>query len=322
MKNSLAYVDIIKLGKKYSEQFSLKEVSFSVEKGETLTLMGPSGSGKTSVLRNIAGLDIPDAGSVIISGKNITKMPVRKRNVGIIFQDLALFPHMTVYDNISYGLRVKGFKRGEIEHRVYELAKMLGIHNLLERYPGEISGGEKQRVALARSVAPAPLLLLLDEPLSSLDTHLRNRVRSDIKEFAHRIGLTMIYVTHDHSEGLFMADKASLIFNGRVKAPELPETLFNNPKDVETCRFFGYNVIHIAGETVAFHPLDISIDDEEPDFFGAVTSKGFEGEHTRVHLKIANTGESVELKFNRGMGSENIRVGDLLSIKILRKHYL
>ncbi|HKJ96336.1 MAG TPA: ABC transporter ATP-binding protein, partial [Thermoplasmataceae archaeon] len=186
----MAFVEIRNLVRHYSGNFKLYNISLELERGETLTLMGPSGSGKTSLLRNVCGLDIPDSGRITVGGRDITYLPTTKRNIGLIFQDLAIFPHMKVYDNIAYGLRAKNVHERDIEERVEELSGMLGIKSLLERFPGQISGGQRQRVALARSVAPSPSVLLLDEPMSSLDMQLRSSVRSEIKSFAKKMELT------------------------------------------------------------------------------------------------------------------------------------
>ena len=290
----MPYVEISGLCRKYSDGFSLTDISLSLEKGEIYTLMGPSGSGKTSLLRNISGLDMPDDGKVIVDGVDVTDMPTSKRGVGMIFQDLALFPHMTVFDNIAYGLRARREEGQEISRRVNELASKLRIEGLLERYPSQVSGGQRQRVALARSVAAAPSLLLLDEPLSSLDQQLRADVRSEIKSFARELGLTMIYVTHDHHEGLYMADTAGSIFDGRIEKSGRPEELFTHPGTERMAMFLGYNVISGGKHRIAFFPSDFEFSAKPADLGGTVTSAGFEGEFCRIHV-LTDTGEKVQL---------------------------
>lgn len=313
----LPYVEIRNLSRTYRGNFTLNNVSIDLEKGEVLTLMGPSGSGKTSLLRNICGLDTPDSGKILIEGRDLTHLPVAGRNIGMIFQDLAIFPHMTVYDNIAYGLRNIRMGEDEVENRVTELSSMLGISQLLDSRPGEISGGQRQRVALARSVAPSPSLLLLDEPLSSLDVQLRTSVRSEIREFARKIGMTMIYVTHDHAEGLFMADKAGIIFNGALGEIKSPSELFLHPMSENVARFFGYNIISVENEKVAFFPSDFVIDSSTPEISGKIGSIGFEGEYFRIHFSM-NNGDSAQLKMHPADLPERIRIGDTLQIRLTR----
>lgn len=314
----MPYVEVRHLTRKYSGGFALRDISVSLEKGDIFTLMGPSGSGKSSLLRNICGLDIPDLGTVTVGGKDVTRLPTSRRNIGLIFQDLAIFPHMDVYENIAFGLRSNKWKAGDIQHRVEELASLLKISDLLERYPGQISGGQRQRVALARSVAPSPSLLLLDEPLSSLDMQLRSQVRSEIKSFARKIGLSMIYVTHDHSEGLYMADQAGLIFNGKIVQASSPGDLFLSPESEKAARFFGYNIVHMDGRKIAFHPSDFASGGENADIVGKLQSSGFEGEYTRLYLSLED-GETVQLRSPPDSPVSNLQSGDEIGIKITRK---
>ena len=290
----MPYVEVSGLCRKYSDGFSLTDISLSLEKGEIYTLMGPSGSGKTSLLRNISGLDRPDNGKVIVDGVDVTDMPTSKRGIGLIFQDLALFPHMTVFDNIAYGLVARRQEGREISRRVNVLASKLRIEGLLERYPSQVSGGQRQRVALARSVAATSSLLLLDEPLSSLDQQLRADVRSEIKAFARELGLTMIYVTHDHHEGLYMADTAGAIFDGRIEKSGRPEELFTHPGTERMAMFFGYNVISAGKRRSAFFPSDFEFSAKPADLVGTVASAGFEGEFCRIHV-LTDSGEKVQL---------------------------
>ncbi len=280
--------------------------------------MGPSGSGKTSLLRLICGLDFPDSGEIIIDGKNVTGLHAKMRNVGMIFQDLAIFPHMRVYDNIAYGLRAQRENEGIVRKRVMELAELLRIDHLLQNYPGQISGGERQRVALARSVAPSPSLLLLDEPMSSLDTQLRENVRSEIKAFAKRVGLTMIYITHDHREGFYMADRAGLIFDGRLGITGAPDEIFSHPESTVAARFLGYNVIRMDGEETAFYPTDFEFTENNSSIWGTVKTVGFEGELFRLHVQL-DSGETIQLWQPPSDSAWKKEVGSRLGFRLRRK---
>lgn len=314
----MAFVEVRNLRKIYRGGFALNDISLSMEQGEIFTLMGPSGSGKSSLLRNICGLDMPDSGNISVDGRDITTVPTARRNIGMIFQDLAIFPHMTVYDNIAYGLRTQRENHRRIEERVMELASLLKISDLLDRFPGGISGGQRQRVALARSVAPSPSMLLLDEPLSSLDMQLRGLVRSEIKSFSKKLGLSMIYVTHDHGEGLYMADRAGLIFDGTLVRTSDPEDLFNTPIDEESARFFGYNVINFEDSKVAFYPTEVEIVNENPDLSGVVESTGFEGEYFRTYVKLDNA-DPVQLKLFHDSIYSEMRPGDRVGIRLKKR---
>lgn len=317
----MPFVEIKNLAKRYSGDFALNNINFELEKGETITLLGPSGSGKTSLLRNICGLDIPDSGSILVDGRDVTFLPTVKRNIGMIFQDLALFPHMTVYDNIAYGLRSGRMGEKEVEDRVIYLAKMLRINELLEKYPGRISGGQRQRVALARSVAPSPSVLLLDEPMSSLDMQLRSNVRSDVKSFARKMDLTMVYVTHDHREGLYMGDKTGIMFDGSLDGISDPPEMFLNPKNEKIARFLGYNVVNIGDTKFAFYPSDFQIVGEDPEITGVVESIGFEGKYERAHLVLENE-EVVQLEIDPYRMETGINIGDLLKLRLPNKKAL
>ncbi|MEM3852234.1 MAG: ABC transporter ATP-binding protein [Methanomassiliicoccales archaeon] len=268
-------------------------MDLEMEHGEIFTLMGPSGSGKTSLLRTICGLEEIDEGRIVLDGRDITHLPPSRRGTGMVFQDLALFPHLTVYENIAFGLRASRLREEEIRGRIKELAVRLNIEEMLSRYPDQLSGGQRQRVALARTLAPSPKLLLLDEPLSSLDEQLRAEVRGFIKATAREFEITVIYVTHDHREGLFMADRGALIFDGRIAVSGRPEELFREPRTEKIARFFGYNVVRFNDKTVAFLPSDC-IPDISGELEAKVVSYGFEGESMSLHA-ITQNGETIRI---------------------------
>lgn len=207
--------------------------------GELVCLLGPSGCGKTTGLQLIAGILAPDRGSIFLGRKEITALPPWKRNIGLVFQDYALFPHMSVYENIAYGLKQQGALKTEIRNRIDELLELVELPGYQQRRPEQLSGGEKQRVALARAVAPAPALLLLDEPLSALDARLRTQLRREIRNIQKRIGLTTIYVTHDQEEALSLSDRIIVMQNGTIQQSGTPQELYNRPKNEFVARFIG-----------------------------------------------------------------------------------
>lgn len=220
-------------------EFRLEDVSLDVGEGEYFVVLGPSGAGKTILLQVVAGILRPDRGSVYIGGVDVTSEPPEKRNVGYLPQSYALFPHLSVADNIAYGLRVRGVPRGEALERAREIAVRLGIEHLLHRKPRTLSGGEQQRVALARALAVNPRLLLLDEPLSAVDPVLRTELRDYLRELHRSLSLTFVHVTHDFSEALSMADRIAVLNRGRVEQVGTPHEVFYRPATEFVARFTG-----------------------------------------------------------------------------------
>ena len=215
------------------------DADINAAEGELVCLLGPSGCGKTTGLQLIAGILAPDQGNIYLGPREITALPPWKRNIGLVFQDYALFPHMTVYENIAYGLRQQGASKHSITSRVEELLDLVELPGYTQRRPEQLSGGEKQRVALARAVAPSPALLLLDEPLSALDARLRTQLRREIRNIQKRIGLTTIYVTHDQEEALSLSDRIIVMQNGIIQQSGTPQELYNSPLNEFVARFIG-----------------------------------------------------------------------------------
>lgn len=219
-------------------RFICLDVSLGVKDGELMVLMGPTGAGKTTLLNVIAGL-IDYSGTVAFNGRNVDGLPPRKRNIGYLLQDLALFPHLNVYSNIAFGLKSRNLHAGEANGRTEQLLDIMNIGNLRQRYPKNLSGGEKQRVALARALAPRPEILLLDEPLSSLDPSTAKRLRMETRKLVKKFAITTIYVTHDLSEAEEIADRIALIFDGEIKQVAPPEEIFFSPAGRDVSEFVG-----------------------------------------------------------------------------------
>jgi iron(III) transport system ATP-binding protein len=220
---------------------AVHEVSFSLKKGEILALVGPSGCGKTTTLRLIAGFERPELGSVVLGGRTVAggriHIPPEQRGVGMVFQEHALFPHLTVIDNISFGLA--GRPKNQIQASACKMLELLGLSRLAERYPHELSGGERQRVALARAMAPQPIVLLLDEPFSSLDADLRSQIRDEVRVILKGIGATAIFVTHDQEEAMIMGDRLAVFNQGRLEQIGTPEEIFHSPATQFVAEFMG-----------------------------------------------------------------------------------
>ena len=218
---------------------ALDRVSLAVEAGEFFALLGPSGSGKTTCLRLVAGFDRPTRGRVLLQGEDVTGIPPFDRSVNTVFQDYALFPHMTVAENVAYGPKVRGVKPSERRKQALEVLELVRLEALAERSPAQLSGGQKQRVALARALVNRPKVLLLDEPLGALDLRLREEMQTELKSLQQRLGITFLYVTHDQGEALSMADRIAVFREGRIEQLDTPRGLYVRPKTAFVARFVG-----------------------------------------------------------------------------------
>jgi thiamine transport system ATP-binding protein len=237
---------------------ALDDASLEVSSGETVTVLGPSGSGKTTLLRVVAGLQVPDVGRVVLDGEDLAGVPPHRRGVGLVFQDHALFPHRNVAENVGFGLRMRGDDPQAIAKRVRELLELVGLAGFERRTVGTLSGGEQQRVALARALATEPRLLLLDEPLGSLDRRLRDRLLEDLARLFDELDVTALYVTHDHTEAFTLGDRVAVMRHGRVVQVATPDELWAGPVDEDTARFLGIANVDGGGivrpEAVAVRP--------------------------------------------------------------------
>ncbi|MGC9182219.1 ABC transporter ATP-binding protein [Thermogladius sp.] len=229
--------------KTFGTTVAVDNITLEVRKGEFFTLLGPSGCGKTTTLRMIAGFEKPDKGTIYIGEQVVNDLPPEKRNVGFVFQNYALFPHMTVFDNIAFPLKLKRYSHEEIRRRVKELLALVKLEGMENRYPRQLSGGQQQRVALARALAREPDVLLLDEPLSNLDALLRIELRRELKNIQRKTGVTAIYVTHDQDEAFSLSDRIAVMNRGRIEVLGSPDDVFEDPRTVFVARFLRYKNI-------------------------------------------------------------------------------
>lgn len=246
-------VQLKNVDKRFGDNLVVKNINMEVKQGEFLTLLGPSGCGKTTTLRMIAGFEEPSAGDVLIDGTSVRGVPPHKRDVNTVFQSYALFPHMTVYDNIAFGLKMKKAGKSEIETRVMEALKLVQLEGFASRKPDQMSGGQQQRVAIARALVNNPKVLLLDEPLGALDLKLRKQMQVELKHLQEQLGITFIYVTHDQEEALTMSDRVAVMNDGVIEQLGAPDEIYERP----TSRF----VADFIGETNLFEGTVVELND-------------------------------------------------------------
>ena len=320
---------------------ALENATLHVEDGEFFTLVGPSGCGKTTTLRAIAGFETPSAGTVQFGDRNLAGVPPEDRDVGIVFQNYALFPHMTVAENVAYGLRFRD-PPGEVgkEHRVQELLDLVDLSEFGDRDPDELSGGQQQRVALARALAPGPEVLLLDEPMSALDARLRERLRLQVRAIQQELNITTIYVTHDQEEALAVSDRVAVLSDGRIEQVGTPQEIYRRPATRFVASFVGDNNLFegavtdredrlatvevgdaqfrvaladgtdpAVGDRLAFcvRPERLVVNPEENRFIATIETTEFLGETFRVHLDWAS--QSITYRSDEQPEGESVALG-------------
>jgi multiple sugar transport system ATP-binding protein len=287
---------------------AVSDVGLTVNDGEFFVLLGPSGCGKTTLLRMIAGLEIADAGTITIGGRDVTTLPPRKRDIAMVFQNYAIFPHLTVRQNIAFGLKMKGEEKKSITERTEQAADLVELSDYLDRRPGQLSGGQRQRVAVARAVAAGPSVLLMDEPLSNLDALLRLKFRSDLKRIVHELRTTTIYVTHDQVEALSLGDRLAVMRDGKIIQVDAPLAVYDRPADKFVGGFIGnppmnFLPVTLAKEngglraTIGEHAFPVPA--ELADFAGQPVLAGIRGENVvasaeRTEGAVAGTVKVIE----------------------------
>jgi len=326
------YIEVKNLNKSFGSFRASKNVSFSIEKGNLVALLGPSGSGKTTILRMLAGLEAPDSGDIFIQGRRVNDTAPGERGIGFVFQNYALFRHMTVAENIGFGLQVKKVKKDNIQKRVEELISLTGLEGLEKRYPHQLSGGQKQRVAFARAIAPNPSVLLLDEPFAAIDAKVRKELRTWLKEMIHKLGVTSIFVTHDQEEAIDVADEIIVTNQGRVEQKGTPVEIYKNPLTPFVAHFIGeYNIIENVGALKGFQGTKEGVKSIiRPEFIeigrinefsnpsatdeGVVSQIGFHGSSWEIIVDV----KGCKLTGYRSLEKEPLQVGEEVSVLIHR----
>lgn len=333
------------ISKRYDKKIVLDNINFNIEEGSFFTFLGPSGCGKTTLLRIIAGFVKNESGGVFLGDKDITNIPAESREVGMVFQNYALFPHLNVYDNVAYGLKLKGLKKKEIELTVKKYLDLVNLNGYDKKLVSELSGGEQQRVAVARTLAVEPKVLLLDEPLSNLDAKLRDKMRVEIRELQQKLGITTIFVTHDQVEALTMSDYIGVFNNGKCVQIGTPKDIYNNPVNSFVAKFIGNTnlfsanincssaeidkniVLNLENDSIgcfiSIRPEHISFSKEKPlsklnVFEGRVASIQFNGSIVEYLIKVGEI-EFKTCKINSINDESDINIGDNIFIEIPSK---
>ena len=302
------------LRKRYGDVTAVDGVDLEIGRGEFFTMLGPSGSGKTTTLRVIAGFERPDEGTIELGGKDVSELPPYARDVNTVFQDYALFPHMTVQENVEYGLRVKKVARGERRRRAGEALELVQLESYGGRKPAQLSGGQRQRVALARAIVNRPKALLLDEPLGALDLKLRQELQVELKRIQQELGITFVYVTHDQEEALTMSDRLAVFNDGKIEQIGAPAEVYEHPASEFIAGFVGVsNVLERDGRRFTVRPEKIRLlgDGEHPEQGvdveeGRIRDVVYVGAITRYHVELDAGGELTVVSQNLESGSSEV----------------
>lgn len=330
------HIEVRDLNKSFGDFHAVKDVSFDIEKGKLIGLLGPSGGGKTSILRMLAGLETPTSGDIVFHGKRVNDLQPQERGIGFVFQNYALFKHMTVYDNVAFGLKVKKQNKEQIRERVMYLVELTGLKGFEHRYPHQLSGGQRQRVAFARALAPEPQLLLLDEPFAAIDAKIRTELRTWLKEMIERVGITSIFVTHDQEEAIEVADEIMIINKGRLEQKGSPWAIYKNPETPFVASFIGEssivdnisslkgfeNALNVTGTKALIRPEYIELGKPGEIKLASATMPAvvkhlhFRGSEWMVELEIGDT----KLITYRSLEKDVLHPGEAVSVLVHRAY--
>lgn len=339
----MSSVVLSNISKHYGSVRALDDVSLTIADGELVALLGPSGCGKTTLLRSVAGLEKPDRGSVLIGGADVTHVPARKRPIGMVFQSYVLFPNMTIRDNVGFPLKMRGESKAAVQARCDELLALMGLSEQADRYPNQVSGGQQQRAALARALAPNPAVLLLDEPLSALDALVRTRLRDEIRRIQQMVKITAVYVTHDQAEAMAIADRVAVMNAGKIEQLASPALIYDDPTTRFAAGFVGnrnaleltpaggmvrlgnaFSVQAPANATnvaVFFRPEDVEVSASGADQSATVENRMFQGMLTRLYLLIDNDGTPTRIYADLpSRQAEQFGPGSTVNVRIAPTH--
>jgi len=259
-------IELINVNKYFQDVIAVKDANIKIKNGEFFSLLGPSGCGKTTTLRMIAGLETPTSGQILLEGKDVTNVPAYKRNVNTVFQDYAIFPHMTLYDNIYFPLKMKGIPRRQANAKILRMLRIVDMEGLEKRFSSQISGGQRQRIALARALVNEPKALLLDEPLGALDFKLRVAMQTVLKDIQTNLGITFVYVTHDQTEAITMSDRIAVMRDGIMHQIGTPDEIYNKPKTAFVASFIG-EMNFLEGKVISATDRDVKVKIDEYEIY-------------------------------------------------------
>lgn len=312
------YLELRQLNKSFQISKAVKDLSLAVKQGEMISLLGPSGCGKTTTLKMIGGFCIPDSGDILLDGEDITSIAPERRPTATVFQSYALFPHMSVIENVTYGLKFKGVSKAERISMGRDMLKKVGLPDSGNKGIHHLSGGEQQRVALARSLVIQPKVLLLDEPLSNLDAKLRIKMRIEIRRIQRELGITAVYVTHDQEEAMALSDRIAVMERGSIVQIGTPQEVYGAPSTPFVADFIGRsNVIPSSNGYISVHPEDVVISDLEGDMDGIIMERQYKGATTTYFIKADDMELEADLLSRSDRGWEK---GNRIKVSFLRAH--
>ena len=310
-------IEVRGITKRFGDFVALQDVSLVVPDGSLTALLGPSGGGKSTLLRVIAGLEVPDEGEVLIGSEDVTRRPAQDRGVGFVFQHYAAFKHMTVRDNVGFGLSIRRRPKDEIRDRVGELLSLVHLDGFADRYPDQLSGGQRQRMALARALAVQPRVLLLDEPFGALDAKVREELREWLRRLHDEVHVTTIFVTHDQEEAMEVAEQIAVINHGRIEQSGSPDAIYERPANEFVMGFVG-PVVELDGSYVRPHDIDIVLEPGERTVEAQVRRLARKGFEVRIHVVTA-AGEELSVQLTRHEAEQlELAAGDIVHLRALR----
>lgn len=305
------------LTKKFSKNEGIENINISVKEKELLTLLGPSGCGKTTLMRAIGGFNKIDTGKIVLDGREIQDLPPEQRPTGMVFQSYNLWPHMTVFENMAFGLQIRNYPKNQMKEEIQAMLKLVRMDGSEKKYPSQLSGGQQQRIAIARSLALKPSLLLLDEPFSALDAKIRGQMREELKRIQREAGLTVIFVTHDQEEAMAISDRIAIMKSGSIEQIGNPDEIYENPKTRFVAEFIGeMNFIQENGQEIAVRPEDISMTKDSKGIYRILELMSL-GHFTQAIVRRAD-GQEIKVFMDKDV-ARNFHTGDPVNCTCQRK---
>ncbi|MEE3489025.1 MAG: ABC transporter ATP-binding protein [Bulleidia sp.] len=320
-ENRKVILELDDMAKKYDNGDGVEHVNLKVYEGELVTLLGPSGCGKSTILRSVGGFLDTTAGDIRIDGNSIVDLPPEKRPTAMVFQSYNLWPHMTIYENLAFGLKLRKIPKNEIDSQIRDILNLVNLPGCEKKYPSQMSGGQQQRIAIARSLLLKPHLLLLDEPFSALDAKIRQQMREELKRLQQKTGITIVFVTHDQEEAMALSHRIVVMNKGKIEQIGTPEEIYDNPVSEYVASFIGENNFIKEGEkTIAVRPEDITVIPGKTDgnLIGTVSTIMLMGHY--VVITVKHEDEVIKCNINREL-SEKIKVGDDVTL-VYGKHHV